>query len=195
MNCVSFFFDKNATGCVLVIFRKGKPMMLQMPVPTLRGFAINLFDKIRAKAQLHGLFSRNEKLAAFAAYAPILKQSRRYLGTQEIQLGQIVGSVNRNDDFDQDFRPLRKHLRERWVNVYMSAENGAWTPIRVYKLGEQYFVEDGHHRVSVANTLGMSLILADVWEYASNPARLDDPRTCSLACKVQQNALPASWCD
>ncbi len=35
-------------------------------------------------------------------------------------------------------------------------------PISVYRVGEQHFVRDGHHRVSVAHALGESLIEADV---------------------------------
>jgi hypothetical protein len=39
---------------------------------------------------------------------------------------------------------------------------GALPPISVYRLGERHFVRDGHHRVSVAHSLGMAAIDAEV---------------------------------
>ena len=51
------------------------------------------------------------------------------------------------------------------MNVYLSLEGRIWDPIVVHKVGEQYYVEDGHHRVSVARSLGRTFIEAKVWEY------------------------------
>jgi len=39
--------------------------------------------------------------------------------------------------------------------------------IVVHKIGEQYYVEDGHHRVSVARSVGMVFIEAKIWEYST----------------------------
>jgi hypothetical protein len=45
----------------------------------------------------------------------------------------------------------------------MAARRGCpLPPISVVQLGEQHFVLDGHHRVSVARSLGMSAIDAEV---------------------------------
>lgn len=37
-------------------------------------------------------------------------------------------------------------------------------PVKLYKLGEQYFVEDGNHRVSVSRYRGFQMIEAEVTE-------------------------------
>jgi ParB-like chromosome segregation protein Spo0J len=49
----------------------------------------------------------------------------------------------------------------------MASRRGASIPpISVFRLGEQHFVDDGHHRVSVAQALGMKSIDAEVVELA-----------------------------
>ena len=83
----------------------------------------------------------------------------------DIPVEQIKGTVSRQSDFDHKFRPLKSHLRDRWVNSYQALENGGWSPILVHKVGDQYYVEDRHHPVSVARTLGEVFIQAKVWEY------------------------------
>jgi hypothetical protein len=40
----------------------------------------------------------------------------------------------------------------------------ALPPISVYRLDGEHFVRDGHHRVSVAHSLGMAAIDAEVTE-------------------------------
>jgi ParB-like chromosome segregation protein Spo0J len=39
-------------------------------------------------------------------------------------------------------------------------------PIEVIQIGEHYFVNDGHHRISVARALGIAYIdaLVEVWQ-------------------------------
>ena len=99
--------------------------------------------------------------------------SRKLLGVQDVRVDQIIGTINRDCDFDDQFRPLGKHLLDRWVKAFISLQRDEWTPIVVHKLGEQYFVEDGHHRVSVARSVGMLYITANVWEHQSQPAQIE----------------------
>jgi hypothetical protein len=99
----------------------------------------------------------------------ILQPNSRYLGNQVVPIAQITGSVGRDADFDRNFRPLKSHLRNRWVRVFLLSQRTGWPRIRAHKVGRQYFVEDGHHRVSVAHLLGMRSIQAEVWEYQLNP--------------------------
>ena len=81
----------------------------------------------------------------------------------DIPLNAIVGSVNRYTDFSRTFLPLQASDRERWARVRLGVENmEGLPPIEVYKVGEAYFVLDGHHRVSVARELGMESIQAYV---------------------------------
>lgn len=91
--------------------------------------------------------------------------NRKLIGIQNIHVAEIVGTFNRDTDFDVYFRPLKKHTLARWVNAYILHEQDGWAPIIVHKVREEYFVEDGHHRVSVARAMGMDFIEAKVWDY------------------------------
>jgi hypothetical protein len=90
--------------------------------------------------------------------------SRRYLGVRPIPLAHIVGTDSRAGDFDRSFQPRRRDVRERWARVAGAFPDGVFPPIVAVKLGEAYFVLDGHHRVAVARARGMETIDADVTE-------------------------------
>lgn len=61
----------------------------------------------------------------------------------------------------------------RWERLWVAARRGATLPpISVFRLGEEHFVDDGHHRVSVAHALGMTAIDAEVTDLGRGPARL-----------------------
>jgi hypothetical protein len=94
--------------------------------------------------------------------------NRKLIGIQNIRVAEIVGTLNRDTDFDVYFRPLKKHTLARWVNAYILHEQDGWSPIVVHKVREEYFVEDGHHRVSVARAMGMEFIDAKVWDYSQH---------------------------
>jgi len=85
-------------------------------------------------------------------------------GVQEIPVKSIVGSLYRVKDYDRQFRPLNPALKNRWINIHMLTEHSGWKPIIVHKIGGQYFVVDGHHRVSVARHSGWDTIEAQVYE-------------------------------
>ncbi len=117
------------------------------------------------------LIGQNTSLALFPEEAPRKSPNRKFIGVQDIPVEQIIGTLNRNNDFDHKFRPLKSYLRDRWINVYLSLEKDDWTPIVVHKVGDGYYVEDGHHRVSVARSLGRAFIQAKVWEYPTQAAK------------------------
>lgn len=86
-------------------------------------------------------------------------------GVREIPLTSIRGSENRTRDFDVQFLPMSKRVRDRWVHLYTLIQQGhEMPPIEVYEAGGVYFVKDGHHRVSVARRLGWDAIRAHVVE-------------------------------
>jgi hypothetical protein len=92
-------------------------------------------------------------------------QGERRLGLRVIKLDSIVGSVDRGRDFDRRFRPTSGRVRERWERLALAARRGEdIPPIEVYRIGELHFIIDGHHRVSVAHSLGLSTIEAHVTE-------------------------------
>jgi len=84
-------------------------------------------------------------------------------GLQLIPVENIVGSVSDNQNFDDQFNPRNAVSEKRWISLYIGfVEGSAIPPIDVYKIGENYFVEDGHHRVSVARAIGQLMIEARV---------------------------------
>jgi uncharacterized ParB-like nuclease family protein len=85
------------------------------------------------------------------------------LGVQVIPVEQIVGSVDRVRDFDPKFRPRTGLSRQRFERIDEAVRRGQpLPPIDVYRIGEIYFVRDGHHRVAVHRALGLETIEADV---------------------------------
>src|SRR5438270_13386129 len=98
--------------------------------------------------------------------AALGRRSQRDLGLRTIPLDSIVGSVDRRrGEFDRQFRPTSTEVRGRWEGIATARRRGqAMPPIDVYRIGELHFVQDGHHRVSVARALGDTHIEAHVKE-------------------------------
>lgn len=83
--------------------------------------------------------------------------------TAEVPLANVVGSVARQDDFDADFTLINKALEDRQRRVADAFTHGRFPPpLDLVRLGELYFVRDGHHRVSVARSLGWDSLPATV---------------------------------
>ena len=91
-----------------------------------------------------------------------------YRGVQTVQVKQIVGSLNRYHEFDRAFLPTQDKIAERWQRVNLAFYSDiSLPPVVLYKVGETYFVVDGHHRVSVAREQGQIFIEAEVRECAT----------------------------
>jgi hypothetical protein len=91
-----------------------------------------------------------------------------YRGVQTVLVEQIVGSLNRYHEFDRVFLPASDKLAERWQRVNRAFyEEISLPPVVLYKVGQVYFVVDGHHRVSVAREQGQIYIEAEVRECAT----------------------------
>src|SRR5204862_6769806 len=105
-------------------------------------------------------------------------------GLQIVPLDQIVGTVDRAVDFDRSFRPTTGRLRSRWERIAAAQRRGeALPPISLYKVGDLYFVRDGHHRVSVAKSLGRQDIDAYVVEVTTRLQLGRDLRVGDLPLK------------
>ena len=87
---------------------------------------------------------------------------RSYRGLQEIPIERIVGSVDRSADFRRDFRPRRRLSRSRLASLRAAFPDGVMPAISVFEVGGAYFVEDGHHRVALAQERGGDYIDAEV---------------------------------
>jgi hypothetical protein len=84
---------------------------------------------------------------------------------QTVLVDQIAGSLNRYHEFDRVFLPASDKLATRWQNVNRAFyQDISLPPVVLYKVGQVYFVVDGHHRVSVAREQGQIYIEAEVRE-------------------------------
>ncbi|MGE5376685.1 MAG: hypothetical protein ACM3XO_16635 [Bacteroidota bacterium] len=91
-----------------------------------------------------------------------------YRGVKTVRVDQIAGSLNRYHEFDRVFLPASDTLEQRWTSVNRAFyEEISLPPVVLYKVGEVYFVVDGHHRVSVARKQGQIYIEAEVRECAT----------------------------
>ncbi len=91
--------------------------------------------------------------------------SERSLGLEVVPLDAIVGTIDRQRDFDRGFRPTSRRVRSRWEHIAAAMRRGEpLPPVDLLKVGEIHFVRDGHHRVSVASALGHDDIDAYVTE-------------------------------
>lgn len=88
-----------------------------------------------------------------------------YRGVKTVEVEKIAGSLNRYHQFDRAFLPLEDQIANRWQNVDRAFyQEISLPPVVLYKVGEVYFVVDGHHRVSVAREQGQLYIEAEVRE-------------------------------
>lgn len=91
-----------------------------------------------------------------------------YRGVQTVRVDQIAGSLNRYHEFDRVFLPASDKLATRWQRVNRAFyQEISLPPVVLYKVGQVYFVVDGHHRVSVAREQGQIDIEAEVRECAT----------------------------
>lgn len=92
--------------------------------------------------------------------------NRHYAGSRTVAVKDIHGTVDRDGDFDYHFAPLKRSTELRWRKVATAMLRGVdLPPIELVKVGDEYFVKDGHHRVSVARALGFSYLdaIVEVW--------------------------------
>jgi len=115
------------------------------------------------------------------------RRGERRIGLRTIDLGSIVGTVDRTREFDRSFRPTSRRVRLRWQRIAEAIRRGhSMPPIDVYRIGDMHFVRDGHHRVSVARQLGLDVIEADVTEIETEVGADAKVRVHDLALKSHE---------
>jgi len=128
------------------------------------------FQRARFKSFLNGVMAAlSGQQNALLSYDEVKEKLHVggpiYRGVQTVPIDKISGSLNRYHDFDRAFLPKQDQLADRWQRV-----NRAWyedvslPPVVLYKVGDVYFVVDGHHRVSVAREQGQEFIEGEVRE-------------------------------
>ena len=115
------------------------------------------------------LSGRSNQLLSYEAVKQSLKLGGPiYRGVKTVPVAQIVGSVDRYRDFDDVFLPKQGSTAHRWQSIARAFYSEVdLPPVRLYKVGDAYFVMDGHHRVSVAREQGVEFIDAEVQEVVS----------------------------
>jgi hypothetical protein len=162
-----------------------------MPLPRSTGLpgldAQHDFLRARRQATIARLAARlrgePNDIGVILPYEEVLEAlgfvSERRLGLEVVPLDAIVGTVDRERDFDRRFRPTSGRTRTRWEQIAAAMRRGEpMPPVDLAKIGELYFVRDGHHRVSVARALGWRDIDAYVTEVVT---RLGAEKTIALA--------------
>jgi len=143
-----------------------------MDDPHIYRKALDDFRRARSKAALQrfwaGIKGRSLDLLPYDEISTKLRAvSQTDRGIKQVPLKDIVGSVNRLQDFDRNFLPLRDDDIHRWAGVktaMISPLAAGVPPVSLYQLGNAYFVLDGNHRVSIAKEMGMETIEAYVTE-------------------------------
>ena len=107
---------------------------------------------------------RSNRLLDLEETARFLKvRGRHDKGMQAVLIRQIIGSEGRVTDFDSSFNPLNEKTRSRWLSIATARLQGTAMPaVELIQVGENYFVRDGHHRISVAHSFGEEAIDAHV---------------------------------
>jgi len=128
------------------------------------------FSRARWKAFVRGVMAslRGEK-NTLLSYDEVKEKLRIggpiYRGVKTVPISQIVGSLNRYHEFDAAFLPKNDENANRWQSVDRAFyQEISLPPVVLYKVGEVYFVVDGHHRVSVAREQNAEFIDAEVRE-------------------------------
>ena len=131
------------------------------------------FQKARFKAFMNRAWATlSGKPTTLLSYDEIKEKLRIggpiYRGVKTVLVDQIAGSLNRYHEFDNVFLPASDQLADRWQSVNRAFyQEISLPPVVLYKVGQVYFVVDGHHRVSVARQQGQIYIEAEVRECAT----------------------------
>lgn len=139
-------------------------------------WAEKLFDKSYKAAMWARMWSwfRPNSATLLYLHPNSLFQKKGATSLQLVPLAQIKGSCSgRLHDFDASLRPLRQHNKARWLSVAMAYYmHKPLPPVELVKVDDVYFVLDGHHRLSVAGSMGIEAIEANVTEWhLAKPAR------------------------
>lgn len=117
------------------------------------------FAKARRAAEREDRLDRRSRDTAPEPFADIVARLRLHPDPElqaagPVPLDRIVGSVSRDHQFSSSFWPRSDRLRPRWKRVYAIARGlVGHEPVELYRVGDDYYVVDGHFRISVARSL------------------------------------------
>jgi hypothetical protein len=131
------------------------------------------FTRARRRARLRALVARvrrehtsNRLLSFDDVRRERVANNRLYRGTRVVEVDEIIGSVGRWRDFDRSFLPARASVGHKWKRIDRAFHRAEDLPaVKLYEIGDAYFVVDGHHRVSVARYYYVPTVEATVVEF------------------------------
>jgi hypothetical protein len=128
---------------------------------------VNRFHEARFHGRIDSLLGRltgrSSRLLDLGAVQGRLEGRSAYAGTRPVRISNIRGSESRCQDFDQEFNPRSEKNLGRWLSVAQAKLSGVvLPPVELIQVGDNYFVRDGHHRISVAHALGEEYIDAEI---------------------------------
>lgn len=135
--------------------------------------AVDDFGKARFKEKILSILNllspeKQQLLSLYDIKSLVKPKNESYKGMKVVPVKDIVGSEGRYRDFNKAFLPRKEHLRNRWISIDKAhITDVILPPIKLYKIGDLYFVRDGNHRVSVAKMQKVYAIDAEVVELNS----------------------------
>ena len=173
-----------------------------MPAPHSTGLpgldAQHDFQRARRRATISRLIGRlrgePDDIGVVLPYEEVIAAlgfvSEHRVGLTVVPLDAIVGSVDRSRDYDRRFRPTSGRTRGRWEQIAAAARRGeSFPPVDLLRVGDLYFVRDGHHRVSVARALGRADIDAYVTEVTTRASADQATKLSDLPFKSHQRVF------
>lgn len=140
-------------------------MDLGLEEATLRMQASKAFDRAyntgKRNQLLAKIFKKEIHLETLASLPIDSHRSSSHIITVPIRM--IKGSLGRSEDFDTEFHPLNVNSRARWMSIATAVRKGIPMPaVELVQVGEDYYVRDGHHRISVAKDMEQEAIEARI---------------------------------
>jgi uncharacterized ParB-like nuclease family protein/DNA-binding Lrp family transcriptional regulator len=130
---------------------------------------IDLIKKVRRGKRVSEVKCFREDQACEGAFDHIDR------GVCSVPLAQIVGSVGRYHDFDNQFK-LKQHVPpDRLISVKQAMREGKpLPPVKLYKIKDEYYVLDGNHRIAAAKEFDRSEIVAKIVEFIPSSNTLEN---------------------
>ena len=128
----------------------------------------SLFQQANLRARLHLFWMKiSRRRFCLSVLNDLLKnvqvENSTYAGLQSIPISQIRGTENKDSEFDRAFNPLQERNRVKWQDLARKKMHGIdLPPVELIKVGDTYYVRDGHHRISVSRSLGQTYVDAEI---------------------------------
>lgn len=139
--------------------------------------ALHKFSQVSFSAKMHQLWAKfTHRCFCLLNLDDETKRnqlaSSHYAGVKNVDINRIRGTLSKANEFDAEFNPIQARSRDRWINIAIEKMGGReLPPVELVKVGDIYYVRDGHHRISVSRSMGQSFIDAEITEMQLQPNR------------------------